>query len=378
MKQKLTKPGYQEITWISVLRIVACFLVVIAHCCDPFVSGTSVEGFNAGALWGTLCRVSVPLFIMISGVLLLPTNLTVGQFYSRRLKRILIPFILWSLLSPWMFYLFTQSMDTVNPTVIAENHTLLATIQASYLWLFNFSYSTVPYWYIYMMIGVYLIIPIISDWVKRATRRDFHIILGIWAFTTVLPYIEAAVPMIGYTGNYGSMGIYGECSWNLFPTFQYMAGFLGYAILAHYLVRFPLKWSLSKTLLIAGLVFIAGYLITFYGFHYTRDNFPDNFNMLEVIWSFTNLNVVMMTVSVFLIFQKIEFKPKKWVSSLSAATYGIFLLHFVIVHIIFELVFQNLVFNPVLQIFVIGVIASIITAAIILALRAIPMFRKLT
>ncbi|MFI3281212.1 MAG: acyltransferase [Rikenellaceae bacterium] len=367
-----------EITWVSVLRIVSCFLVVLAHCCDPFVSGLSVEGFNAGALWGTLCRVSVPMFIMISGVLLLPTNLGVGEFYSRRLKRILVPFVFWSLVSPWLFYLFTHSVDTVNPTVIADNHTLLATIQASYLWLFNFSYSTIPYWYIYMMIGVYLIIPLISDWLRKASRRDLHIVLGIWIFTTCLPYIQAALPMVGYAGNYGSMGIYGECSWNMFTTFQYMGGFLGYALLAHYLVRYPLSWSLSKSLIIGGLAFAAGYLITLYGFHFTRDNYPENFNMLEVIWSFTNINVVMMTVAIFIVMQKIEFRPRKWVSSLSAATYGVFLVHFIVVHMVYEALFQNFAFNPIWQIFVIGVVSFALTSAIVLGLRTVPLFRRLT
>ncbi|MFI3262571.1 MAG: acyltransferase family protein [Rikenellaceae bacterium] len=367
-----------EIIWISMLRNFACFFVILAHCCDPFVSGTSVEGFNAGALWGTLCRVSVPLFIMISGALLFPNNLSVGQFYSRRLKRILVPFAFWSIASPWLFYLFTSLVDTVNPTVVAENHTLLATVQASYLWMFNFAYSTVPYWYVYMMIGVYLIIPIISDWMKNASQRDMKIVLGIWLFTTVIPYIQAALPLIGYAGNYGSMGIYGECSWNEFPMFQYLSGFIGYAILAHYLIRYPLAWSLRKIVLIGGLTFIVGFIITLYGFHFTRDNYPDNFNMLEVIWSFTNLNVVMMTVPCFVIFQKIKFKPCAFASSLSVATYGIFLVHFVVVHAVYEAVYQNFVFSPVLQIIVIGVVSFVLTSAIVMSLRLIPIFKKLS
>ncbi len=367
-----------SITWIAVLRIVACVLVVLAHCCDPFVSGESVEGFNAGALWGTICRPSVPLFIMLSGALLLPTDLSVGKFYSRRLKRLIVPFVFWSILSPWMFYLFTQSVDTVNPTVIADNHTLLATIQASYMWIINFSYSTVPYWYIYMMLGVYLIIPLISSWIREASKRDLKIVLGIWLFTTIIPYLQAAAPMIGYQGNYGSMGLFGECSWNLFATFHYMSGFIGYAILAHYLIKYPLKWSLGQSIVYGALMWVVGFAITLYGFHYTRDNFPDNFNMLEVIWSFTSLNVVLMTVPFFFIVQKINFQPKAWISQLSESTYGIFLIHFVVVHIVFELVFQNLELSPLLQIPLIGVVAFAATTIVTYALRSIPVFKKLT
>lgn len=367
-----------NITWIAALRAFACFLVVLAHCCDPFVSGTSVEGFNAGAIWGTLCRPSVPLFIMLTGALLLPTELRVGEFYKRRLKKIIRPFIFWSILSPWMFYVLAMFVDTANPCVIADNHTLLATIQASYMWVLNFSYSTVPYWYIYMMLGVYLVIPIISAWLKDATKRELQIVLSIWLLTTIIPYIQAAAPLIGYKGNYGSMGLFGECSWNMFTTFEYVSGFIGYAILGYYLVKYPAQWSLNRCAVICTLIFAAGFAISFYGFHYTRDNYPDNFNMLEVIWSFTNLNVTMMTVSLFLLAQKIEFKHRDWVAKLSESTYGIYLIHFIIVHIVYELVFKNMVCSPIVQIITIAVVSFIITASITYALRANKQLKKLT
>ncbi|MFI3294881.1 MAG: acyltransferase [Rikenellaceae bacterium] len=367
-----------SITWIAVLRIIACLLVVMAHCCDPFVSGDSVEGFNAGALWGTICRPSVPLFIMLSGALLLPTNLSVGQFYKRRLKRLIIPFVFWSILSPWMFYFFTGAVDTVNPTVLAENHTLLATIQASYMWIINFSYSTVPYWYIYMMIGVYLLIPLISAWIKQATKGELKIVLGIWFFTTIIPYLQIVAPLIGYAGNYGSMGLFGECSWNLFTTFHYMGGFIGYAILAFYLIKYPLNWSLSKSVVVGAVMWIVGFLITLYGFHYTRDNYPENFNMLEIIWSFTSLNVALMTIPFFFVVQKINFTARGWISRLSESTYGIFLIHFIVVHIVFELVFQNLVFSPVWQILVIAIISFVLTTLVTYIIRLVPQLRKLT
>lgn len=367
-----------SITWIALLRTVACALVVMAHCCDPFVSGSSAEGFNAGALWGTICRPSVPLFIMLTGALLLPTELTVGQFYKRRLKRLIIPFVVWSILSPWMFYIFTNLVNTVNPTVIADNHTILATIQASYMWIINFSYSTVPYWYIYMMIGVYLLIPLISAWIKQATKGELKIVLGVWLFTTIIPYLQIAAPLVGYQGNYGSMGIFGECSWNLFTTFHYMGGFIGYAIFAHYLIKYPLMWSLHKTITMGALMWIVGFIITLYGFHYTRDNYPENFNMLEIIWSFTSINVVLMTIPIFLIAQKIKIKTNSSISKLSESTYGIFLIHFIVVHIVFELVFQNMTFAPVLQIPFIAIIAFALTALVTSIIRRIPQLRKLT
>lgn len=70
-----------HIAWVDFLRILACFLVVLAHCCDPFVG--SFDGsfnFKSAVFWGSLVRPCVPLFAMISGVLLFPVTLEMGVF----------------------------------------------------------------------------------------------------------------------------------------------------------------------------------------------------------------------------------------------------------------------------------------------------------
>lgn len=71
--QSLNSRG-SHIAWVDFLRILACFLVVLAHCCDPFVG--SFDGsfnFKSAVFWGSLVRPCVPLFAMISGVLLFPS-----------------------------------------------------------------------------------------------------------------------------------------------------------------------------------------------------------------------------------------------------------------------------------------------------------------
>ena len=59
-----------------------------------------------------------------------------------------------------------------------------------------------------------------------------------------------AAPALGYIGNWGNMDILGVCDWNAFGSFYYVSGFIGYLILAHYLVKYPLQWSWRKTLAI--------------------------------------------------------------------------------------------------------------------------------
>ena len=107
--QSLNSRG-SHIAWVDFLRILACFLVVLAHCCDPFVG--SFDGsfnFKSAVFWGSLVRPCVPLFAMISGVLLFPVTLEMGAFYSRRLKRVLVPLIVWSLALPLLYFGYRRS-----------------------------------------------------------------------------------------------------------------------------------------------------------------------------------------------------------------------------------------------------------------------------
>ncbi len=374
MKNKLTIN--HELSWVDYIRVAACLLVVLAHCCDPFVSSSSSEAFMAGSIWGTFYRPAVPLFIMISGVLLLPTNLRIGEFYSRRLKRILKPFIFWSIVSPLLFYAFAHAFDVLNPAFNPEHHTLTAMLNNLWLWIFSFNFSTIPYWYIYMMIGVYLIIPIISSWVKEATKKELELVLKIWFFTTFIQYIEIILPSLGYTGNYGHFGIYGDCSWNTFSVFHYLSGFLGYALLGHYLKKYPRTWSMTKTVTLCAVMWVVGYAISFGGFHFVKINFPDNFNMLEIPWMYTSFNVVLMTLPFFLLIQRLNPKPRKLITLISDYSFGIFLAHFIVVHLSYEFVIRYISIPPFLQLFVAFVIGFVLTTLLVAMLRKIPFIRR--
>lgn len=268
--------GGGHIAWVDFLRILACFLVVLAHCCDPFVG--SFDGsfdFKSGVFIGSLVRPCVPLFAMISGVLLFPVTMEMGAFYSRRLKRILIPLVVWSLALPLFYFLyFAAGVQTASPNIVMDTYTWSATVDKLYTFIFNFNYDTTPLWYVYMLVGLYLFMPIMSAWLTQAKRKDVKIFLGIWIFSMVLPYVQMLAPTLGYEGNYGNMGILGICDWNPYGMFYNFAGFMGYMVLAHYLMKYPLDWNWKKTLSITLPLFLAGFAITFFGFPGNAEAFP--------------------------------------------------------------------------------------------------------
>ena len=189
-----------------------------------------------------------------------------------------------------------------------------------------------------MLLGLYFILPILSAWLERASRRDLRIVLGIWGATLLLPYVKMLAPALGYTGNYGNTGLYGVCDWNEFGTFHYVSGFAGYLVLAFYLVKFPPAWSWRRTLAICIPSFIIGYLITGLGFITMQKHFPGNYAYLEIVWYFAGINVFMMTAPVFILVQKAAARPRAWLSRLAGATFGIYLCHFIFVQAGYDLV----------------------------------------
>ena len=335
----------EQVGRIDLLRIVACLLVIISHACDPFVGqfDNNHYEFLSGAYIGSIVRACVPLFVMISGILLLPINEDMPTFYSKRTKRLLVPFIFWSLALPVMFFLYVNSgVEIINPMVIIEDHTLEMTLRKFYLFIFNFNFDTIPLWYVYMLVGLYLFMPIISPWLKQASQKDIKRFLYIWIVSMCLPYMQMLAPLLGYQGNYGSMGILGVCEWNAYGAFYYFSGFLGYIVLAYYLKRFPLDWTWKRTLWTAIPMFLIGYAITAEGFILTQKYFPGSYANLEIIWYFSGINVFLMTISVFIVFQKMKIKASPVLTKIASLTFGVYLCHFIVIQCAYDLIYPNI------------------------------------
>ena len=229
-------------------------------------------------------------------------------------------------------------VGTASPSIDPALFTGEATLRKMWTFVFNFTYDTTPLWYLYMLLGLYFILPILSAWLERASRRDLRIVLGIWGATLLLPYVKMLAPALGYAGNYGNMGLYGVCDWNEFGTFYYVSGFAGYLVLAFYLVKFPPAWSWRKTLGICIPAFLVGYLVTGAGYVMMQRAFPGNYAYLEIVWYFAGINVFLMTAPVFILVQKAAARPRAWLSRLAGATFGIYLCHFIFVQAGYDLV----------------------------------------
>ncbi len=324
----------ENIGWVDAMRVLACFLVVFSHSCDAFIAqfNNDYGTFLQGCALGSLVRPCVPLFVMMTGVLLLPLKGTMGEFYSKRLKRIAIPLVFWSLALPVVYYLYLNFIVSSNsPFIDMSSFTWQMTLRKMFTFIFNFNYDTTPLWYLYMLIGLYFIIPIFGTWLKCAARKEIKLFLYLWGASLFLPYVKIIAPFLGYLGVFGNMGILGECDWNAYGTFYYVSGFVGYLVLAYYLVKYPLQWGWRKMAAVCIPMFVVGYAVTFGGYVVMQEFFPGNYAYLEIVWLFSGINVFMMTFPVFVVVQKINAASSPRLSAVASMTFGIYLCHFVII-----------------------------------------------
>ena len=90
---------HHQLDWINNLRIIAMFLVVVLHTTSPMLMAYGKEPDSYWLIadfFNALSRFGVPVFVMITGALLLNRDYELSDFLRKRLGRIFPPFIFWS------------------------------------------------------------------------------------------------------------------------------------------------------------------------------------------------------------------------------------------------------------------------------------------
>ena len=219
-----------------------------------------------------------------------------------------------------------------------------------------------------MLIGLYLYMPFFSAWVKQATDKQIKIFLFIWGITLFLPYCS----------EYISSYIWGTCAWNNFGTLYYFAGFNGYLLLGYYLY---MKNTLTtgKTIMLSVILFIIGYVITYVGFRNMTSQPHIAEEQMELFFLYCSPHVLLMTMAIFLIVQKIQIRSPYIISILSNITkcgLGIYMIHYFIVGIGY-LIIEKINIPIALQIPITGILVFILSWGIVaLIYKFMPRYAK--
>ena len=182
----------QRIFYFDALRALAILCVIILH---EFAANIWLVQFDYGTIpslnwtvttFAIVClRIGVDLFLMLSGALSLGRDWTIRSFLGRRLPRIGLPFLFWGfVLSLWLIFM----AHTFNLEYIISSFDLQSIINFIIGAYLGESPGFYQYWFFWMILGTYLIMPIFNKWISHADLGELEYFLVFWLITCIFDF----------------------------------------------------------------------------------------------------------------------------------------------------------------------------------------------
>ncbi len=301
----MEKTQRKKFLYADVIRVLAVFLVMLIHSAASLLTEWNKVSFDYW-MWGnaydSLARGSVPLFVMLSGALILGKQEDTRTFFKKRFSRLLFPFMFWATVYiNWRIFYSGEVLPVHR--IITEFFT-----------------GPVFYhlWYLYMVMGLYLITPVLRKLLRVIERQELQYLFWLWfAWNSVLPLISYLIYL--YAGYSVSLGV----------KIPMIMGYVGYYILGYVLS----KKSFSKKSLSAwGAILVVSTALTILG----TWAFTDASKAFQAtLYDYFSPTVVLQGVSLFIILmqlgnsleEKVSEGMKRKLSLIGKYSLGMYLVH---------------------------------------------------
>lgn len=273
--------------YIFFLRPLAAFMVVCTHITATLDTSANyfVYILNKISFW------AVPVFIMISGALILSSKIPPPTaFYVKRLKRLLPAFVIWNL-----FYLVLFQLGSREYSISERLYQFVIRL-----------YSASHLWYLPMFLALMLLAPIVKMFIEgvKPTQKLLYFLLMLCFTELVIRQIKAIEPNVEW------ITIFNE----------YLIFFImGYVFDRYVKIKNLLYITIPLIILV-----IAGLLLET-GTHYK-------------FFSYISLTNTLISMLVYLLFLNfVSSKPNKMMLALSDASFGIYLIHMAFIAVLSSL-----------------------------------------
>lgn len=334
--------------WADLLRVLAIFAVVLLHSAAPLLLHyrDGATGWWIGNAYDSAVRWSVPLFVMLSGALLLARDEPLPRFLGRRLRKVVVPLVAWSVI----YFLWTTLVKG-KPLAASE--------------LFESALAQPVYyhlWFFYMLIGLYLLAPVLRPYLLAVGQRGAWYLLAIWfLWASVLPLFEQLTGLELYY----SPGV--ESS---------PVKFVGYFVMGWMFKDLVLD---RRQVLGCALLFLVGYAVTLLGTYYlTVVRNAGKFDPL--LYEYFSVNVLVMAVAIFLIGKSLPLPS--WLAhgralrSASLAVLGIYVVHALLIELL-KGAFEERSLAPALGVPLFAAVTFALSLGVVLLLKKVPVLKEL-
>lgn len=339
------------ILWIDFIRVVAIFLVVVVHVSGQLTNAWGeipTDQWILADIYGGLARICVPLFFMISGYLLLPRSESLGVFYTKRMTKLLIPLVVWSLI--YLGWYCGGHPNTCTPRFAWD----LLLRQGTYYHL----------WFLYSLLSIYLILPVLRLMIRPDTdKRILWYLLGLWLIFQ---------PILTTAHRFWDFSI--KLSAPL------ATGFVCFFVLGYLLGEIALS---RARMILSSVIWVMSTLITVLGTYLSTRNSGqfDGF-----FYDFVSLNVILASGAAFLLLRWISERKlftsagvHVFMRALATGTFGIYLIHVIVIETlrygIPSLQVSSFMGNAIWSIPFVSTIVFIVSFLIVRILQKIPILK---
>lgn len=341
----------------DLMRVLACFCVIVIHigiCDDNPTNGAFSIDSSFSSLYSIVARWAVPCFLMVSGVMFLDKNkdIPIKKLYVKYIFRLAVSYVFWSCI----YALYNSFYDAGDSFI--EKFKYFASYCLS---------GELHTWYILVTIGIYMTLPIIKHLINTLDEKKLRYwILMMFIFFSIVPFVSSlSIPMFpGYVAYI-----------NKYMELYFFAGYMFYFVIGYYLFSHDISAKIKKCI----------YSLSVVGFVYSvivLCLFNPLFGFKIGVLGYSNPNIVFMSMGVFLFFtdvvskHKFSNKFKRVITSLSGLTYGIYLIHVLILKVLHNMGVSLSFCAKSVSILIISLITFIFAAIIVYIMKKVPLVGK--
>jgi surface polysaccharide O-acyltransferase-like enzyme len=323
-------------SWVDNARLIACFFVILLHVAAGVekVSLIGTQEWWLGSIYNAASRWCVPIFVIVSGYLLLSPDRkeeSLKGFYSKRLDKILIPLLFWSVF--YLGWLYLGNYIKGTPISLASM-------------FFRFINGTPYYhmWYLFMVLGLYLVTPFLRTFLYNSKVIDTQLFLIVGFILVIIEGISSSFSSEKESGLF---------------IFNFLV-YIPYFVFGYYLhvIQFKKQSKITIGIVILSLVIIMLLSKFFVSTHF-------DIQKGQYFYGYISLLVIPLTFYVLklMLWSKRPIIGDKLTGSLSKLSLGIYLIHPIYIDFFDYLGFSAVNYFAALGIPIMTLLIFILTAA---------------
>ncbi len=330
----------------SVMRVFSCMAIVLMHTLNisEILYRDDISDIERRLSLTSVYMLmwAVPVFIMVSGALLLDPKreITIKKIFGVYLLRVVLALFFACI----VFSLFDSYMNEGTVSFSAVSEGILKALEGK-------SWSHL--WYLYLLCGLYLLLPLYRAAVSGLDKGRYRYILLVLAvFLSLLPQLE-------YGGHKAGFNIQ-------IPAVYTLYFLLGYA-LASGIIEIPKKAGI--------LIFITGLVLTAVFSFAGGDSLPEYTD--DHLGSYAHPVVLLQSLGFFaMVFGTDTDKKSRLIAFLDEHSFGIYLIHMIFLRLILRYMKVNPYINGIPVFIAVAAFAYAASLLVCFLLRRIPPVRR--